>query len=254
MKKKVKLSVLIPVRNEGKNIGIMLKKLDELVKFPSETLVIYDSETDNTMPAVKKLQPRYKNVKLVQNKLGKGVANAIRTGISTAKGNYLLILAADDFGPIPAINDMTALMDEGCDFISATRYAYGGKRDKDSVMQEILSKIGNRLFRVLSGSVFTDITTGFKMFRKSILGKINLESDSSSWAIVFEMAIKAQAAGLKLGEVPVISNDRFYGKSTFKLGPWFKEYLKWFLWGVRHLHGVRKQRILVRIPSNIKNG
>ena len=120
------------------------------------------------------------------------------------------------------------LMENGCDFVSCTRYAYGGSRDKDSFTQRIFSRAGNKLFKILSGSVFTDLTTGFKMFRKSTLNKIKLESDSISWAIVFEMAIKAQASGMKLGEVPVRSSDRKYGKSTFRLGPWFKEYLRWF--------------------------
>ena len=240
------------MRNEGKNIGIMLEKLKEHVKLTPEMLVIYDTRNDDTIPVVKKLQRKYKNVKLIQNTLGKGVANAIRTGINNANGEYALILAADDFGPIMAINDMLYLMEHGCDFVSCTRYAYGGQRDKDSITQKILSNIGNKMFRALSGSVFTDVTTGFKMFRKSALDKIKLESDSTSWAIVFEMTIKAQAAALKLGEVPVVSNDRIYGKSTFRLGPWFKEYLKWFRWGIKHLHSKKKPKVIVRIPSYIK--
>jgi len=65
------------------------------------------------------------------------------------------------------------------------------------------------------------------------------------------MAIKAQAAGMKLGEVPIRSSDRKYGKSTFRLGPWFKEYIRWFFWGLNHLHGKRMKRPMVRIPSNI---
>ena len=164
-----------------------------------------------------------------------------------------MILAADDLGPLPGIYDMVALMDQGCDFVSCTRYAYGGSRDKDSFKQKALSKAGNKLFRMISGSVFTDLTTGFKMFRRSILNKMKLESNSISWAIVFEMAIKAQALGLKLGEVPIKSSDRKYGKSTFKLGPWFKEYLSWFFWGAGHLHGTKIKRPIVRVPKNYGN-
>lgn len=251
MSRKTKLSILIPVRNEGRNIEIMSKAINDSVKIPHEILVIYDVPNDNTIPIVKNLQPKYQNLKLVHNKLGKGVANAIRTGIKTAKGEYILILAADDQGPVPAINDMLALMEQGCDFVSCTRYAYGGKRDKDSLTQKVLSRVGNRLFRVLSGSIFTDLTTGFKMFRKSLLDKIGLELNSRSWAIAFELAIKAQAAGVKLGEVPVVSTDRVYGKSTFSLGPWVKEYLRLFFWGLKHLHGLKKPKVFIKIPSNI---
>jgi len=247
---KVKLSILIPVRNEEKNIERILKVLNRTVKLPIQILIIYDFPNDTTIPVVNVLTKKYKNIVLVQNKFGKGVANAIRTGIKASLGDYILILAADDLGPIFGIHDMLTLMNQGCDFVSCTRYAYGGRRDRDSFTQKILSKVGNTLFRMLSGSVFTDLTTGFKMFRRSILNKIKLESDSVSWAIVFEMAIKAQAARMKLGEVPIISSDRKYGKSTFSLGPWFKEYLKWFFWGVKHLHtSNKKPKLKIRIPS-----
>ena len=248
---KIKLSILIPVRNEGKNIEMMLKILNSRVRLLMQVLIIYDTPDDDTIPVVKKLGRKYKNIELVQNKFGKGVANAIRAGIKASEGDYILILAADDLGPINAIHDMTYLMDKGCDFVSCTRYAYGGSRDKDSLTQKIFSGFGNKVFRMLSGSVFTDLTTGFKMFRRSMLKKIKLEFDSISWAIVFEMAIKAQAAGMKLGEVPVKSSDRKYGKSTFKLGSWLKEYLKWFFWGLEHLHNIKVSKPLVSIPKNI---
>ena len=80
---------------------------------------------------------------------------------------------------------------------------------------------------------------------------INLQSKPIGWAVVFELAVKSQAAGLKLGEVPIISIDRLYGgKSTFNLGPWFGEYLRWFIWGIIHLHGIKQKKKLVRIPES----
>ena len=65
------------------------------------------------------------------------------------------------------------------------------------------------------------------------------------WAVAFEMSMKAQAGGFKLGEVPIISVDRLYGgKSTFRVGAWTKEYLRWFLWGTQGscaaTHGQRR--------------
>ena len=88
---KIKLSILIPVRNEGKNIEIMLKALNR-IKLSMHVLVIYDSPDDNTIPVANKYAKKFKNIKLVQNKLGKGVANAIRAGIKVSKGDYILIL------------------------------------------------------------------------------------------------------------------------------------------------------------------
>lgn len=243
----------MPVRNEGINIRIMLKILRAVIEIPHEILIVYDSQDDDCIKIIHELSPDYPHVKLVYNNLGRGVVNAIRAGIKNSNGEYILIFAADEVGPVLAIDDMITLMDRGCDLVSCTRYAYGGRRLGGSLIGGILSILGNRVFSALSGSVFTDSTTGIKMFRRSIFNTITLESKPVGWAVVFELAIKAQIEGFKLGEIPIISIDRLYGgKSTFILGPWFKEYLKWFLWGIPRLHtSERRQKSVMRIESNM---
>jgi hypothetical protein len=90
------------------------------------------------------------------------------------------------------------------------------------------------------------------MFRKEIFSSLNLESRPVGWTVAFEMAIKAQHAGLRLGEVPIVSIDRLYGgESTFRLGPWMVEYSRWFLWGLRAHFKNRsvRDKATVRIPK-----
>ena len=247
---KIKLSILIPVFNEGINIKIMLKILNSVVDIEHEILVIYDFEGDNTVPAVESLCDKYPSVKLIFNNLGKGVINAVRAGVSASEGDYILIFAADEVGPVLAIEDMIILLDNGCDLVSCSRYAYGGRRLGGSLVGSIISRIANKLFCILSGSALTDTTTGIKMFRKKIFKKINLEANSIGWAFIFEFAIKAQKANMKLGEVPIVSIDRLYGgKSTFVLGPWVKEYLRWFIWGIINLPRSKRQKPQIRIPQ-----
>jgi len=107
----IKLSILIPVKNEGISIGIMLKFLKAVVEIPHEVLIIYDDPADDTIPVVKKAQLKYPNVRLVHNTLGKGASNAIRVGIDSAAGEYILVLAADELLPLLAIESMIKLMD-----------------------------------------------------------------------------------------------------------------------------------------------
>jgi dolichol-phosphate mannosyltransferase len=251
-KRQLKLSIILPVRNEGINIYLMLKILETLVEIPHEVLVIYDDKKDNTIPATKKLKISHHNLRLILNTLGKGVINAIKTGIKNAKGEYILILAVDDVGPTLAIEDMIFLLDHGCDFISCTRYKYGGRRLGGSVLESFVSQFGNKLLTLLSRSAFSDATTGFKMFRADTFKKIALESNPIGWAVVLEMAIKAQVHGLKLGEVPIISIDRLYGgKSSFRLSPWILEYLRWFWYGFMHSRSLNKNRkVKIRIPKS----
>lgn len=247
------LSLLMPVRNDGASIQVVLKVIEAIVALPHEVLVVYDFSDDTTVPVVEKLRKQYPNVCLIRNTFGRGVANAIRAGVERARGKYIVLCTADEIIPSLAIADMAALMDAGCDFVSATRYAYGGRRYGGSQIQFIFSWAGNKIFQLLSGSVLTDCTTGFKAFRKSIFDVITIEHQSFSWSVAFELAVKAQVAQLKLGEVPIISIDRLYGgQSSFSLGRWLKEYFIWFLWGIRELRSARnRQKIVMRLPQTI---
>lgn len=250
--KKILLSILIPVRNEKIHIKIMIKILTSVLEFPHEVLIICDSKEDESVPIVESLMKQYPNLKLVINKKGVGVTNALMAGVAKSQGEYLLIFVTDDMGPVLAIEDMIELMKKGCELVSATRYAHGGKRIGGSKIQAVLSKTGNYFFRSLVGTALTDSTTGIKMFRKDFFNKITLES-KVGWAAVFEIAIKAQMHGMKLGEIPIISIDRLYGgKSTFKTFPWLREYIKWFMYGIKNLRSERKKiNVAVRIPRNI---
>lgn len=243
----------MPVRNEGANIKIILKILKAVIEVPHEVLIVYDDPNDNAVPTVSAIQDAYPTARLIHNTLGNGVNNAIKSGVAASRGEYILLFAVDEVGPVLAIDDMTALMDEGCDLVSCTRYAYGGRRLGGSFVGGILSRTANKLFSILSGAGFSDGTTGIKMFKKDLFDKLSIESNPIGWAIVFEMAIKAQISGARFGEVPIVSIDRLYGgKSTFSLGPWFREYLRWFFWGIGHMRRSNKGgKAIVRIPQNI---
>jgi dolichol-phosphate mannosyltransferase len=246
----IKLSILIPVRNEGVDIKIMLKILQAVIEIPYEILVVYDFPEDDTVSVIQSHAAQFSQVRLIHNMLGAGVVNAVRAGVRQAQGEYILIFAADEVGPVLAINDMVSLLDNGCDFVSCTRYAHGGRRLGGSFIGGILSRLANKLFSFISSCAFSDATTGIKMFRRDVFERINLESRPIGWAFVFELAIKAQLAGMRLGEVPVISIDRLYGgKSSFALRPWVKEYLRWFLWGLRKLPGAKKTSVAIKIPQ-----
>ena len=244
------LSILLPVRNEGINLRIMLKILRAVVDLPHEVLVIYDSAADESIPVIDDVCKNYPELRGVQNTLGNGVVNAIRSGVASAQGDVILIFAADEVGPVLAIEDMIALIQDGCDFVSCTRYAHGGRRLGGSVIGGFLSYWANWLFHRLAGSPFTDATTGIKMFRKEIFPSLKLESRPVGWTVAFEMAIKAHHAGLRLGEVPIVSIDRLYGgESNFRLGPWVTEYSHWFLWGMRRNRNAPRSATTVRIPK-----
>ncbi len=246
------LSILLPVRNEGINLRIMVKLLKAMLDVPHELLIVYDFPDDDSIAVIRELQGRWANLRLVHNQRGRGVINAIKAGVDAAVGEYVLLFAADEVGPLLAIEDMLALMQEGCDLVSCSRYAHGGRRLGGSLIGGALSRFANQLFHRLAGCALTDATTGIKLFRRSLFQSLQLEAKPVGWAVTFEIAMKAQYAGWKLGEVPIISIDRLYGgKSTFRVGAWTREYFRWFLWGCQNLRKAsRSEKPKVRVRAN----
>jgi dolichol-phosphate mannosyltransferase len=246
------LTILLPVRNEEMNLRVMLRIIKAAIECPHEILVIHDSPDDRSIPIVQEAQPNYPCLRLVHNRLGRGVVNAIRAGVAEARGDIVNILCADDTGPVLVVADMLALMNENCDFVSCTRYAHGGRRLGGSRVGGLLSRMANWLFFHVARSPFTDATTGCKMFRRRLFEKLQVEGRPIGWAFAFEMAIKAPLLGLRLGEVPLVSIDRLFGgESSFRLGPWLVEYLRWFFWGLCKTcrNGAwRRPPVKVRVP------
>jgi dolichol-phosphate mannosyltransferase len=228
------LTILLPVRNEEMNLRVMLRIIRTVLEYPHEVLVIHDTLDDKSIPIVREVQSGYPGLRLLHNQLGRGVINAIRAGAAEAQAPIVTILCADDTGPVLVVDDMLALIRQGCDFVSCTRYAHGGRRLGGSPVGKLLSATANLLFHHVVRSPFSDATTGCKMFRKDVFDRFALESRPIGWAFAFEMAIKAHLMGLRLGEVPLVSIDRLFGgQSSFRVGPWVMEYLRWFWWGLR---------------------
>src|SRR5437016_13568847 len=104
------LSILLPVRNEEMNFRVMLRIIRTVLEYPHEVLVIHDSAEDKGIPIVREAQPNYPGLRLVHNQLGRGVINAVRAGVDAAQSDIVVIMCADDTGPILVIDDMLALI------------------------------------------------------------------------------------------------------------------------------------------------
>ena len=230
-----KLSIILPVFNEKESLLIMVRLLNSSLKIDAEIIIVHDSLNDNSLESANILINEYENVQLVHNKIGPGVKNAIQAGVDKSKNEIILITAVDEIFPIISIEKMLEeILSKNYDFISGTRYSKGGERLGGSLIGSILSRTANRVFNLFSKVPLTDCTTGIKMMKKKVWEDIELTSNPVGWAFAFELSIKTYLKGYNISEYPIKSVDRLFGgSSTFKLGPWFKEYLKWFFWGIK---------------------
>lgn len=231
------ISIILPIYNEKESLPIMVRLLESSIKFKKEIIIVHDTENDTALEIANELVNEFDDVHIVQNKISKGVKYAIETGVSKAKYDTFIILAVDEIFPIIAIDKMLDLMvNKNLDFISGTRYAKGGIRLGGSLIGSLFSTIANKVFQFLTKIPFSDCTTGIKMMKKNVWKSVRLESKPIGWAFSFELSIKVYLQEFKIDEYPLKSVDRLFGgSSTFKFGPWLKEYFKWFIWGIKKI-------------------
>lgn len=232
MNRKVKVSIVLPVFNEGKNIESQINAIENSLAFDHEVLIVYDFDKDDTIPPVKELQKKYRNIYLVKNIFGRGVINAVKTGFAKSRGETVVVMPADLADDPATINKMYQKIKAGYDIVCATRYAKGGQKIGGERLKTFLSRLAGLTTPLLLGIPTTDIANGFKMYRRKVIDAIKIESDGG-WEFSTELLIRAHHAGFKIADVPTVWRDRTSGQSKFKLLKWLPKYLYWYVWGIK---------------------
>ena len=232
------LTIILPIHNEKESLPIMIRLLNSTLKIDHEIIAVYEDDKDNAKTIGQELMKEIKEFKIIKNKYEKGVRFSIQTGVDFAKYDTIFITAVDEIFPIISIETMyQEIFIRNFDFVSGTRYSKGGARLGGSIIGSFLSRLCNFIFNKLTKSHLTDFTTGIKMMKKQVWNSIEFNSKPIGWAFAFELSIKTIIGNYKVCEIPFKSVDRLFGgKSTFKVGAWTLEYLKWFFYGILKLN------------------
>jgi len=227
-----RISIVLPVYNEGENIVECLHRLDAALRgVEHEILVCYDFEEDTTLPAIRAMQDLSPTVKLTRNTIGRGAPNAIRTGFRAASGDVVVTTMADLSDPPEVILPMAEQIRAGKAVVSGSRYMPGGSQSGGPLLKRTLSRVAGRLLHDVAGVGTRDATTNFRAYSAEFLRQVEIESQRG-FEIALELTVKAHLLGLGVGEVPSSWTDRSAGKSNFKLWKWLPNYLHWFLLAV----------------------
>jgi glycosyltransferase involved in cell wall biosynthesis len=209
----MRLSVVVPVYNEGKNILILLNKIKENISIDDEIIVVEDGSVDNTLDEIKKFECK---LLIHEKNIGKG--QSLIDGIDSAKGDIILFLdgdGQDDPSEIPKLLDG---INKGYDFVIGSRFVEDDKKKITRYTKTALSNInwfGNKgltfFINFLFGLNIKDTQSGFKCFKRDSIKNLNLVS--KKYEIETEIIIKSKRDKLKILEVPVFRYERKYGES-----------------------------------------
>ena len=229
------VTIVIPVYNEGDNIRTTLGQLDAKMSADAEVWLVYDKEEDTTVPVVRQLAGQTRvPFRLVRNKYGKGALNAIKTGLEDAGTELIVVTMADLSDPPEVINEMVAAAGrEQADIVCASRYMKGGRQIGGPKLKGFLSHTAGLLLCWFARLPTHDPTNSFKLYRKSFLDTVTIES-TGGFELGLELVVKAHAARRRIVEVPTTWRDRVAGQSNFRLWKWLPNYLHWFFYAFTH--------------------
>lgn len=225
------LSIIVPAHNEEDNIAQVIKKIEEIVTVSHELIIVNDHSTDKTAIIVSGLMSQYRNLRLIENPLDGGFANAIKTGLINIKTGLVVQVMADLCDDLDAINKMYGKINQGYDIVCGSRYIKGGARLGGSRLKGFFSLFAGWSLYHLLGIPTHDIANAFKMYRKEVIDSINIEAEG--FEISMELPLKAYYAGFKITEVPTIWHEREKGKSSFRMFNLVPNYLKFYLWAIK---------------------
>ena len=226
----MKLSIVMPVYNEGEVIEKTITQLENSLKQNHELLIVYDTDTDTTVAPVTKLIKKYPQVKLVKNIYGRGALNALKTGLKKAKGEAVCVMMADLTDDPKVTEKMVEKYNEGFDVVAASRYMKGGHQIGGPILKQVLSKVAGVSLHYLVGLPTHDATNSFKLYSKSFLNKTKIEADGG-FELGLELTVKAHFQGFRVTEVPT-TWTYLAKESRFYLRKWLPKYLKWYFWAI----------------------
>lgn len=224
----LELSIVVPVYNEGENIGPTLRQIAAEVRLPHEVLVVYDHDADTTLPVLESLLPEFPRVRAVKNSVARGPSGALRTGFLEARGPRILVLMADQCDDFTQIAKLAALVPAEADVACPSRYCPGGQQQLKESFKVWLPRWAGRLMRLFTGIATVDPTNSFKMYDGAMLRDLKLRS-TISFSVTLEIVAKAHCLGYKIIELPTVWRDRQHGKTNFKLWRSVAAYSPWFV-------------------------
>ena len=222
------LSIVIPAKNEGHGLTVTLEMLVLFVDSLREIIVVVEEISDKSYESALKARILSSvELKIVVNEFQPGVTGSLCSGVKDATSEFVMFYPADEINPIFQIQDFVLALRSGYDFVSATRYAKGGKRLGVGVLSgNLLSRCVSALFMIATFGKISDPTTGLKAFRKSDW-KMGQVFSTVGWSYPMELQVEYLKKGKMFIEVPIISLDRpFDGASSYKFGLWEWNYLR----------------------------
>ena len=207
---KMKVSIVIPCYNEKDTIEKIVGAVRNAPLENREIIVVDDCSQDGTQIVLKARVSQMVD-RIIYHPVNRGKGAALRSGFAAATGDFILVQDADlEYNPedYPAL--LNPLMSRKADAVFGSRFM-GGRPHRFLFFWQMA---GNRFLTLLS-NIFTnlnltDIETGYKAFRASLIKSIQIEENR--FGVEPEIIAKLARTGCRIYEVGISYSGRTYAE------------------------------------------
>ena len=202
------LSIIIPLYNEAGVIETTLGRLRD-TRIPdfvenTEVIIVDDCSTDNSAGLAEKITPEAFATRVIRLNVNSGKGAAVAAGVRAARGDTIIVQDADlelDPSDIPAL--LEKLHHGNLDLVSGTRFRSGKRYRGHAAMATTVNRLLSFTASGLTGRNITDLTCGYKVFRKSLYEGLSL--NENRFGFETELMLKAlRDKGTTYGEADVV--------------------------------------------------
>lgn len=204
------ISAIFPALNEEESVGDAVTRA--LATLPTvaeqwEVIVVDDGSRDRTSEVVSELvQAHYPRVRLLRHPTNRGYGAALRSGFSRARYDLIFYTDSDNQFDIGELVHALPMMTTHDVLVGFRVYRY------DSPIRGVVSWGYNLLVRILFRVRVRDVDCAFKIFRREVLEKIDIETNG--FFVDTELVAKARKWNFRLVEKGVRHYPRVAGETT----------------------------------------
>src|SRR5213594_3847794 len=206
----MKVSIVIPCYNEKNTIEKVIEAVRNAPLESREIIVVDDCSQDGTQTV---LQERVAQLvdRIIYHPVNRGKGAALRSGFAAASGDIILVQDADlEYSPDEYPLLLEPLISGKADVVIGSRFM-GGRPHRVLFFWHM---IGNRFLTLLSNMLtnlnLTDLETGYKAFRASLVKTVQLREDRFGFEP--EITAKLARARCRIYEVGISYSGRTYAE------------------------------------------